>query len=145
MLIVCGYKDALTCYQYADNVVSVGDRGSNNFVPPCQGQNYLRLQFDDDMKISKSDLLPFFYWLQKVRLPSSNLIHCYMGISRSTALGLIFLIEKGWGINESISYLYRTRKFFCPNLKILQIYGNKKLIDSLRKYPAFEQEYRDFL
>ncbi len=56
------------------------------------------------------------------KTPPSVLIHCYAGISRSTASAMILLRELGYTLPEIKKYIIEQSPWANPNTKLLQYY-----------------------
>ncbi len=155
MLVLTSYKKAqeIADPEIFTNVCSIYDKQTTLCLPNVY-QNYLALEMDDDLTISQNQVMPFFPWLEKAKQNKGHtLIHCYMGVSRSVAFSLIFLVEHGYSVNEAIEYVKNNCRFGeedrigpCPNLKILEYYGNKELMNNCYfNLPLFRENYPDYI
>jgi predicted protein tyrosine phosphatase len=54
------------------------------------------------------------------------LIHCHAGVSRSTAIAILVLIQHGMGIKEAFEKVYSIRDCMNPNVMIIN-YGDELL------------------
>lgn len=154
MLILTNYDQAkeLIKSKEFDNVLSISDPFSEKFVIPENATvNYLHLQFEDDCKINIKSFTPFYNWLNSTKNNrGTTLIHCEMGISRSTACALIYLIEvENYSIQKAVQFIKNCNRYgdpykigSCPNLKLLKFYGNFVLIqECFKELQLFRNQY----
>lgn len=117
------------------NLISIGSatnlqKGETAKVPKVFSEvfdNVMRLEFDDIHELipgtvapSKSDIEKALKFYQEHG--SDIAIHCWQGISRSTAIGLCLLCERPGMEEEAVKKLSILRPFAVPNPLIVRLY-----------------------
>lgn len=135
-IVTCSMKHAglllsLDSGREIKKVISIGDPG---FTPPPGIKNIpdvLRLEFadEDNPKIknapSQEDVAKIIDFAQKIKDDYNGylLIHCYMGLSRSTATAFIVnCVKMGPGKEEeALSRVYDENEWAIPNQLMVQM------------------------
>lgn len=85
-------------------------------------------QFHDISGYSPSHEIPRYHNIENVLNFSKTftdddkvLIHCHAGISRSTAIAILVLIQHGMTIENAFDHVYNIRDVMNPNVTILEI------------------------
>ena len=114
------------------HILSALDPG-DHIKPPSSIKDHLLLNFDDiengDTKYSPKleHVSEILEWTHGLEDTDRLLIHCWAGISRSTALALAVWIQKhGKDYNAASKWLIETRPIACPN-RLIAGYADKIL------------------
>jgi predicted protein tyrosine phosphatase len=89
--------------------------------------NKLTLFFDDTFDKtnlfapSKQDVIDILNWTALLPEDANLLIHCFAGISRSTAVALAVLVQKYKNVDKAIKQLQIIRPIACPNSIISEL------------------------
>ena len=118
-------KDTIDKYDFKA-IVNVTEEIPNYFSD--ENIEYLKINIRDNQTAT---IKPYFECFDNFINNNKNnniLIHCYMGVSRSTSMVLYYLIKYcGYNLNDSINYVKEKRKFINPN---------KLLYEELKNYEA---------
>lgn len=104
------------------------DRNLVKLPPGFYPANHLFLAMDDTLD-PNADLAPtrqqverILSWVKNIPQDSKLLVHCYAGISRSTAAALAIKVQELGvdGIDDAIAWLLSIRPQACPNPVIMQ-------------------------
>lgn len=156
MITICAKKDLpeLLTREKFDNILSINDPDRQTFWDLQRrekwkeklmnnAKNVLCLYFDD----ATPDSLDLFSNRLALHLPAKvhieqiidfayttrgkTLVHCAMGISRSTAAAMIYLMEKGKTFSEAKAIILNIRPQAAPNPFMLKLYCQIKGIPSV--------------
>lgn len=88
-----------------------------NYFKDNENLNYLKIPIRDNQNASLSEyhdqLINFF----EDNSNNNILVHCYMGISRSTCVVLLYLIKKfNYNLDDAIDYVKTKRNIINPNI-----------------------------
>jgi protein-tyrosine phosphatase len=105
---------------------------------------YLPLFIQDrDERFATEEMMQLFYpvcdFIDAARVAGGRvLIHCYQGISRSSALALAYLLirESIWPLEEAVRQLLRVRPTACPNAAFLDALSEIELRILIGRYRA---------
>lgn len=116
-------------YDYVISILDVG--GSMAFKDfPNFGANHKLVRFEDTEHPSEEELLQMtqgvssiLQWADIKRLDkdSNILVHCYAGVSRSSAIAWLLLVKFGMSYREAFQNLYTARPRIDPNLAVMSI------------------------
>lgn len=112
-------------------IISTLDIGDKIFIPPqFNKQNHLMLNFDDEDDKNNS-FSPKLHHAQRIlsfadRFNDNDkiLVHCFAGISRSTAVALAIFIKNNRNFEEAENFILNARKFPFPNLLLAEHFDN---------------------
>lgn len=125
MLIICDKSSAPKHYNWADCIISLDDSPSNIEVV---GPKHLLIQCED-VDDPTYPYGPNFWQMKsviehvktcKVHQRSHLLVHCFAGVSRSTATAWGVLCHQGLSVEEAWAKVLRVRSYAWPNLLICQ-------------------------
>lgn len=120
-------------YPYHEYIISIGDIRDD--APTCfttfHPSKRLRLVMDDVYTIEGFENPPSYQhikiliqFIKSIPDNCSLLIHCAAGISRSTAVGLIVMCEKGFDYRLAYRILKRSHSnIFRPNKLLWKLYN----------------------
>lgn len=109
------------------SLLDPGDRPVLHLSTPLQ--NWLLINFDDTRNEfsanapTEDDVIKFMEWAKKLPNDAILLVHCFAGVSRSTAAAMAILVQY-YGkdkIDECIKMVHDVRPQACPNPIITQI------------------------
>ena len=165
-LVICGIREIdATLDARVTHVISILDPGfdeSARFaaLPP---ENFLRLTFSDIIDEAPGMELPaeghvaaiLAFGGAALSLAGHRvLIHCHMGISRSTAAAIMLLAQHGRDPAAAVARVAEMRPIAWPNLRMIELADgllelDRRLVDAVRRHHAKtirgKNEFRDSL
>ena len=110
---------------YNGYLVSIID--SDMYWKPVHDRHFV-INFDDIPHAIGNKVPPGEYHLQKILKFASTmddydflLIHCKQGISRSPAVAIAIMIDRGMPYKDAYNYIYGIRDQMVPNTRIIAI------------------------
>jgi predicted protein tyrosine phosphatase len=153
MLIICAKDEVTLLSEQAASILSIGDPGDQAPEELQHFSSRLRLEFDDIESPITGHTLPTPADVEKAvhfigEAPEPLLIHCFAGVSRSSACSLIKLLYV-FGSEDFASMfetLYRLRPIAYPNRLIASYVDDSfglegALIEAVDQFRT-EQNYR---
>ena len=126
MIQVSSKEEAVRIASNFDYVISILDpnfKWSHNF-----GSNSIIARFPDTEHANEivwtqiyREVRTILEWarIKKVDLDSKLLVHCHSGVSRSSAIAWLLLIQMGMDMVEAGKLLYKQHPYIWPNLLVM--------------------------
>ena len=125
---IASLDEALRIHSEFDYVISITD--PKTYFPDL-GEKHLHVCFEDVGKGSSAwktrslerGTKTIFTWAKNKGLTKEHkiLVHCYAGISRSSAIAWSLMTMFGEDMVASIELFYSDRPFIWPNVKVIQV------------------------
>lgn len=152
-IVICGVSelcDALD--QKVTHVISILDPGFEEpvHVATFAGTGLLRLRFHDVIEHAPVHEAPHDDHVDAILRFGADigghaaprvLVHCHMGVSRSTAAAIILLASGGAEAEEAVAHIAAIRPVAWPNLRMIEIADAKlgleaRLVSAVRRHHA---------
>ena len=123
---VCGLHDVKGELQSADFVVSILDEG---FDFPISHPHCIQVHMadteaptDSERGQMRKEVERILSWVKdnNVTLDHRLIVHCHMGISRSSAISWLILVQLGMDYKDAFRLLWGQHPHIWPNLLVLQ-------------------------
>lgn len=134
----------------AKHVLSITDVGNHLYLTPrLKKCNILKMQFDDVILANAAhaptveQVDQMLSWARKIPANEDLVVHCWAGISRSSAIAIAIHADRYGKIDEAIQHIKHTRPLICPN-PVISKYADELLGADGRLHDACEEvaEYR---
>jgi len=126
----------------AQNNIKFIINAANMHYKKIGGITYLDLPLDDASNINISIFFPLTKQFIDTAISSNNnvLVHCQMGISRSSTIVIAYLISNGMLLKNAFDYVKKRREIISPNSGFL-----RQLIDYEKKIHKLNRSSMDMI